>query len=457
MDYWILLENGAPLLKTEKINGVLTNCIPYSFEEAQSYKESLYPNSKLINISEEIRQQGIEIGESHIFEQRQNIFHIWNTQFLDNNINGFSMPKYVCDNDSYLNELSSLFEKYKNEVQKIAFKHEENLVEDVTSNCDMLLQALNIYLDGDKNKAKTIISSLIKKYIDNTFWVSDLDKSYAFRGNAPFVDLHSEGYKKIYANMMCGDIDFYRARYGDVAKDKKQFLHIPYSLLNKVTEQRFSLKEQPCLYLGTSSYVCWTECRKPELENFYIAGFRANELGKKLKIFNLVASEPLANGIYSKGNDKEFNKELQNSMLKLLPIVFATSFSVNNEYRQEKYEYIIPQLIMQALSELNIDGVAYLSKQGKNDFQYPQGVNLAIPVLDISYDKEYGEVCNKFIITEPKGFKEYLESQTQSKSYINRAFSDYIITEKYNRDFQQYSKVDNVISGEKYKVYDNKI
>ena len=144
-------------------------------------------------------------------------------------------------------------------------------------------------------------------------------------------------------------------------------------------------------------------------------------------------------------------------MLKLLPIVFATSFSVNNEYRQEKYEYIIPQLIMQALSELNIDGVAYLSKQGKNDFQYPQGVNLAIPVLDISYEKEYGEVCNKFIITEPKGFKEYLESQTQSKSYINRAFSDYIITEKYNSDFQQYSKVDNVISGEKYKVYDNKI
>lgn len=456
MDYWILLEGDRVITNKEYRDGYLTNNLPFTHNEVIK-EQSKYINAQCVNISKDIRDYKITINQNPFLEEEQQIVEAWSSAFKENNINGFLMPREVNNNEDYINELTKIFEKYKKQINKIAFKYEKNLVNDVEKNCNEILKALETYLSGNKDKAKLIISGLINSYIDNPFWVSDLDKSYAFRGVAPFVDLHSKGYKEIYDNMMRGDIDFYRARYEPVEKDKKQFLHIPYSLLNKVTEQRFSLKEQPCLYLGTTSYVCWIECRKPELEKFYIAGFRATELGKKLKIFNLVVSEPLVNGIYQKGSNEKFNKELQISMLKLLPIVFATSFSVDSESRQEKYEYIISQLIMQSLSELNIDGVAYLSKQGDNDFQYPQGVNLAIPALDISYEKEYGEVCSKFIITEPKGFKEYLQSQSQSKSYINKAFSDYFKTPEYNSKFQQFSRVDDVISGEQYKIYDNKI
>lgn len=460
MDYWILLEDGEVISKTEYRKGFRTNCLPFTYDEAVELKQTGFINAKCINISEDIRNQNILIDDTlplEPLEEEQKILKAWYTAYLSNKINGFLMPRKVDNNDEYINGLKKIFKDYKKEMNKIAFKYNDDLVKDVNHNCDEILQALKIYLDGDKDKAKSIITLLIERYMEDTFWVSDLDKSYAFRGVAPFVDLHSEGYKETYANMMRGDIDFYRARYEPVEKNKKQFLHIPYSRLNKVTEQRFSLKEQPCLYLGTTSYVCWTECRKPELGKFYIAGFRANELGKKLKIFNLVVSEPLVNGIYQEGSNEKFNKELQISMLKLLPVVFATSFSVDSESRQEKYEYIISQLIMKSLSELNIDGVAYLSKQGDNDFQYPQGVNLAIPVLDISYEKEYGDVCSKFVITEPKGFEEYLQSKPQSKSYINKAFSDYFKTVEYNSKFQQFSIVDDVISGEEYKIYDNKV
>lgn len=79
-----------------------------------------------------------------------------------------------------------------------------------------------------------------------------------------------------------------------------------------VSTQRFSIPGVPCLYLGTTSYVCWLEMDKP--------------------------------------HDSEFN-------------VYATSFSIKNKERKFKSEYIVSQLIMQCLSELLIDGIAYASKK----------------------------------------------------------------------------------------------
>ncbi|PVE15299.1 hypothetical protein DDA98_10735 [Clostridium perfringens] len=456
MDYWILLEGDKPITKIEIRSGYKTNNLPFTYDEAIKLNNSKYTSARCINISKDIRNQGIIIDNELPLEEEQKIFNAWNSAFLDKSINGFSMPKYVENNDSYITELKKIFFKYKKEMQKIAFKHEEDLADEVINNCNMILEALTVYLDGDENKAKKIIKSLIKKYINNPFWVSDLDKSYAFRGVAPFEDLHSEGYEEKYNFMLENDINFYRARVGNIERDRKQVLHIPYNLLHLVTEQRFSLSKQPCLYLGTTSYVCWTECREPNLENFYVAGFKANTLGKRLKVFNLVASEALVNGISNKNLNEHSRKKIQISMLKLLPMVFATSFSINDESRKEKYEYIIPQLVMQSLSELNIDGIAYLSKRGKDDFQYPQGVNLAIPILDISYKKQYGEVCDKFVITEPRRFNEYKgndSAEFKQRSYINETFSDYFSTKDYNKNFSQYSKVDDIISRGEYKHY----
>ena len=39
---------------------------------------------------------------------------------------------------------------------------------------------------------------------------------------------------------------------------------------------------------------------------------------------------------------------------------------------------------MRCASRIGIDGIAYLSMKGKDEFQYPQGVNLAILATDIS-------------------------------------------------------------------------
>jgi hypothetical protein len=450
MDYFIILHKNQIITKSEN----QTNLLPFSLEEAQQViKSGGWKDAKCINISEDLRIQGMCIEKNHLLEERQQLVYTWRNKFFDNNINGFEMPRKVDSNEEYILQLKIVFKAYEEAIDKIAFKYEYNLVKEVNQICQKILKIIDLYLAGDIDDAKKIIALLINEYKSDAFWVSKLDRSYAFRGVAPFLELHSQGYKPCYDLMMKPALDFYRARPSNIKKDRKEVLHIPYRLLNLINEQRFSLQNQPCLYLGTSSYVCWEECRKPDLHNFYISGFKVNEEGKKLKIFNLVVSEHLVNGICQKQDNDSIKQMLQNSMIKLLPIVLATSFVVNDKSpNRKKYEYIISQLVMQSLSDLNIDGVAYLSKRGKDDFQYPQGVNIAIPVFDINSEKDYGDVCDKFVITEPEAFNIISKKKTTSQSYIHQAFDGFNIAD-YKKNFSQYAACDDNITAEEYKSY----
>lgn len=442
MDYYIILKENDVYTKE--------NFYPYTLEEAKERISEL-DNAKCINISED----GVSSDDSLLTEE-QNLLLNWREEFYNNNINGFSMPREVQTNDDYIFELQKLFEAYKIEMKKIAFKYEDNLIRDVNKNCEQILKALFSYLNGNSDNAKNIISSIINDYINDNFWVSDIDKCYAFRGIAPFSDIHSSGYEDKYNEMMRDSIDLYRARSDKIVSERKEMLHIPYDLKDKVSEQRFSLKHNPCLYLGTTSYDCWLECNKPLLEEFYISGFRLKKERRDIKIFNLVVSEPLINGTYQKPENKKVYQTLQNTMLKLFPLVISTSFIVlENEKNRTKYEYIIPQLIMQSLSDLNIDGVAYLSKRGENDFQYPHGVNLAIPINDINEKKQYGDICNQFLITDPQCFINISNEnvKTTSLSYIHKTFSNYPGTKDYIKKHREFQKADDYIPAKEFKEY----
>lgn len=78
---------------------------------------------------------------------------------------------------------------------------------------------------------------------------------------------------------------------------------------------------------------------------------------------------------------------------------------------------------MKVANRNNIDGIAYLSMKGTNEFQYPQGVNLAIPANDISDSKQYSEKCKGFLISNPILYCG--QEGSREKSYINEIFSKY--------------------------------
>ena len=58
--------------------------------------------------------------------------------------------------------------------------------------------------------------------------------------------------------------------------------------------------------------------------------------------------------------------------------------------------------------------------KGKDEFQYPQGVNLAIPATDISEKNLYSEKCKGFMISKPVMYCR--QEGKERRSYINEVY-----------------------------------
>lgn len=356
-------------------------------------------------------------------------------EYRYNDINGFILPRVVEKDSDYIKELSAVLKKYYDFMcSKVAFKDEINLLNEIECNINRINCAIKNYYRGDIVKSKLLVSEILEQFKsdDENFFISELNKSYAFRGAAPFFDLqtnyYQQLYSEVYTEMNEEPLSFYRARI-DKVEDRCDMLHIPFDKRGLIANQRFSIGGIPCIYLGTTSYVCWQELEKPKNQNFNVCSYKINEKGKKLKILNLVITQPLINGVFNRGHQTEdsVNKRIQIKMLKVFPLVIATSFTVLEKERKFKSEYIISQLIMHCLKELQIDGVAYLSKKGESDFQYPHGVNLAIPVFESCDHEKYGKVCDSFNLSEPINYEKFLDMkrpELKEKSYINKIYKE---------------------------------
>lgn len=347
--------------------------------------------------------------------------------YRDNNINGFRLPISIENDSDYLSSLNEkLNEFYDYLNNKFAFNQEEGLLEAIKENNELIIDAVKLYYKGDVSLAKNKIKNILKVYADsnNEFIISELDKNYAFRGVAPFDFLKYDNYD--YEEQRNYELSFFKAR-NDLVSKREEMLHIPLNKRGLVRTQRFSIAGIPCLYLGTTSYVCWLELEKPNDNNFYVSSYKFNNEGKKLKILNLAISEGIINGVFNRGMDKEdsMNKAMQLDFLKIWPLVCATSFNVKNGQDGFRSEYMISQLIMQLLKEWSIDGVAYISKKIKDDYDGMYGINLALPVLSFDENKIYGDICDKFELTSPSNFSSYLKIKNpivKRKSYLNTIY-----------------------------------
>lgn len=386
----------------------------------------------IISVEEEIKKYELQGDLCHkeLMSTETYNFDTWRNAFQDNNINGFSLPRQVANNEEYVDDLKAVFEQYCTAVSKPAFIYEKGLISDIQQNCNEIIGILQRLIEKDTDSAEKHLKQLIEKFMNDKFLVSELDKSYSFRGIAPFFDLQIAGYRDLYERMNSKELSFFRARTrtkGDTKDISKiqHILHLPYEKKEFASNMRFSCSGVPCLYLGTTSYVCSKECNwNPKQEELFVSAFVPNEQGSKLKILNLTISQALINGIYNKSCDVggvDPRRTLQLSMLRIFPLVIATSYRILEVDRPLRYEYLISQALMKAINKMDIDGVAYLSMRGKNEFQYPHGVNLALPAFDISKDQPYSKYCEMFDVTSPILFAP--QAAQGVKSYINAIYT----------------------------------
>lgn len=357
---------------------------------------------------------------------------------IDKNINGFMEPFKADNNKDYEIKLKEKLDAFVKEIDRPAFRKEENLVDDVKCICKKVIDAFEAAMNDNRKLAGEIICEIIEEYKKDPFAVTELDKSYAFRGVAPFDALRPSDENELYKQMLEGDLSFYRARPVNKAKFLSEIDEINYLSHSKKSlakDLRFSSKDKVCLYLGTTSYVCAKESRWNGDDNLYLSSFRFNENGKKLKILNLVILQSFLNGMISESENKKYCKELYYTMIRVFPLVLATMCTIktDDETREKTYgenfkaEYLLSQIIIEQLNKTGVDGIAYLSRQGKNDLQYPQMVCLAIPILDANAENEYGNLINCYDMTRPilfNGIK--IDNTYKKRSYINSNYPKYL-------------------------------
>lgn len=177
------------------------------------------------------------------------------------------------------------------------------------------------------------------------------------------------------------DIDrvWYRMRLQEKGKrvfPAKEMFHIPFNLRHKVSLARYSVSGYPCLYISRSIWANWEEMHEPRLSDFSVSRL---ELQKSIQVLDLRV--PLWND--------EIDEVSILRQLYTIPLVLACSVRTRYPDDNFKPEYIIPQLVMLAITypDINVMGCAYTSTMRNPVFIWPDVKlldNISLPVMSVN-------------------------------------------------------------------------
>jgi hypothetical protein len=192
---------------------------------------------------------------------------------------------------------------------------------------------------------------------------------------------------------------------------RKDLFHIPFERREIVNRQRYSLPGLPCLYLGSSLYVCWKELDGPPFQSLYAAAIRVRR-GESITVLDFSITPPgTARFISGAINDLDFAMPTIVARAICWPLLAACS--VRRLHRNSPFiaEYIVPQLLLQWVTESNygrhpdhvkVDGIVYFSvncDQGC-DLGEPS-LNFVFPVQEPQPRGQCPVLRRKFEMTDP--------------------------------------------------------
>lgn len=150
------------------------------------------------------------------------------------------------------------------------FKIKGDIASDFSNRCNIYNDLLDVVIKENVNECgrylKPFISRIkniqtcIQKSLEE-FLSGDIKSAYdvfdeVMSKEATVTQLN---YISVLLKDICSkDEPLYRVRKSESAlTDHEHIFHIPFSKRYLVNAQRYSVAGQPCLYLGTSLYVCW--------------------------------------------------------------------------------------------------------------------------------------------------------------------------------------------------------
>lgn len=278
------------------------------------------------------------------------------------------------------------------------FKANGNIIKDFESRIEIYLKAI----DDINNKNNNLIVKEVKKSIKSTKSLSEkiietlrlylngnIREAYKIFDQAI---THTRINDHIY-NMTVPLSDFchaskplFRVRKNDtIIKEREDIFHIPFPKRHLVGAQRYSVSGLPCLYLGTSIFVCWQEMEKPDFDKLYVSSF-ISEVASSHRILNIGYN--LKSALNKSPIDLWTESDQEGSINRVIsnllawPLVLACNYTKHHSNASFNVEYIIPNLLMQWISgndNKSIAGIAYRTTKILNQKDSDIGINIIMP------------------------------------------------------------------------------
>lgn len=189
---------------------------------------------------------------------------------------------------------------------------------------------------------------------------------------------------------------WYRSRMVEDRKrvlKAKEMFHVPFELVRKIGNNRFSISGYPCLYLSNTIWACWEEMKEPAMEDFCTSLVKPT---KEIELLDLRFP-----------NTVNKNQTIER-VLYSLPLIIACSVEV--EYPDDPYkpEYVLPQIVMLALvNHGKYQGCSFTSTKKIDNFDWPDDLlcNIAMPVKCVNEKGLCPKLTDSFLISDSINYK----------------------------------------------------
>ena len=289
------------------------------------------------------------------------------------------VKQYAADTTDFRGVLRSALKDYlflMDWLRKEGVLSDENIVE-VTRTCDKLNDIVTSMYQGLHSRAYKQLSNLLKGG----------NRQPALNGSIMMSKLGAK------------EKPLYRMRKMENRRDVsyKDLFHIPLNKRGIVNTNRYSAPGYPCLYLGTSIYACWEELGRPSMSQSMVARLR-NDVDLYLLDLRVPTQQQFTAHVIE--------------YIRAFPLIIACSVKVKDQDATFKPEYLIPQLLMEYVIDINVNnkmenpisGIYYTSVFRNDDFGF--GIekleNIAIPVQSPLSSKKYCQkLCDMFMLSKP--------------------------------------------------------
>ncbi len=304
-----------------------------------------------------------------------------------------SSPKHP-----YLLCLNELLNEYVNRIETLSTTGEitfwlKGHKDQIKSINNSLISALDEYLSGSAGKAY----DKIEKMMHNNFVQDNI--------------IHLKVPLNTYYAQQINSRSLFRIRYNDNhLSERSEIFHIPFEKRHLVKNQRYSIAGIPCLYLGTSLYVCWQEMDKPDFSKLYLSYFKINKDNHHGEInvldlaYSLETLKPENIEYFFTKELRESDRDKAKASLAFWPILLACSFNAEFQHSNFTVEYVIPNLILQWISKEKrpVSGVMYLSTKTAKLRNSDKGINFVFPPDTKNVDEGFCEkLQNVFSWSKP--------------------------------------------------------